>query len=139
MAPQSFNGKFIAMLLVLALAMFIYGCAASQEKAECNFSNTKDDSMWDMQKLDEAFELACELGSTTLVLTTNGNVVKSMGDLQTSYRVHSARKALLSALVGQHVGAGPNQIKLNSTLAELYIDDSPNSLTELQQQATVLH
>ena len=33
----------------------------------------------------------------------------------------------------------PNQINLNSTLAELYINDSPNSLTELQQQATVLH
>lgn len=137
MAHESLKSQFIAMLLVQAI--FICGCTASQEKAGCNFSNTKDVSMWDMQKLDEAFELACELGTTTLVLITNGNVVKSMGDLQTSYRVHSARKALLSALVGQHVGTGPNQINLNSTLAELYINDSPNSLTELQQQATVLH
>ena len=137
MAQKSLKSQFIAILLVQAI--FILGCAASREKAECIFSNTKDVSMWDMQKLDEAFELACELGSTTFVLITNGNLVKSMGDLQTSYRVHSARKALLSALVGQHVGTGPNQINLNSTLAELYINDSPNSLTELQQQATVLH
>ena len=137
MAHESLKSKFIAMLLVQAI--FIYGCATSQEKTECNFSNGKNVSMWNMQKLDEAFELSCDLGATTLVLITNGNLVKSMGDLETSYRIHSARKALLSAIVGQHVGTGPNQINLNSTLAELNINDYSYSLTELQQQATVLH
>jgi hypothetical protein len=79
MAHDSFKSKIVATLLVQAI--FIYGCTTSQEKAECNFSNIKDVSMWDRQKLDEAFELACELGTTTLVLITNGNLVKSMGDL----------------------------------------------------------
>ena len=105
MGHERLKSNFIAILLVQAI--LIYGCTASQEKTECNFSNVKKDvSMWDMQKLDEAFELACELGATTLVLITNGKLVKSMGDLETSYRVHSARKALLSAIVGQHVGTG---------------------------------
>jgi CubicO group peptidase (beta-lactamase class C family) len=46
---------------------------------------------------------------------------------------------LLSAIVGQHVGTGPNQINLESTLAELGINDKPIPLTPLQQQAKVLH
>ena len=43
------------------------------------------------------------------------------------------------ALAGQHLGTGPKQINLESTLAELNINDQPNPLTPLQQQAKVLH
>ena len=46
---------------------------------------------------------------------------------------------MLSAIVGQHVGTGPNQINLETTLAELGINDKPNPLTPLQQQAKVLY
>jgi CubicO group peptidase (beta-lactamase class C family) len=60
-------------------------------------------------------------------------------ELDKPLHLHSVRKALLSAIVGQHVGTGPNQINLESTLAELGINDKPNPLTPLQQQAKVLH
>jgi hypothetical protein len=124
--------------LVLPTLLFL-GCASTHDKRECIFSETKTAVFWDEQKLDEAFQLTCELGTTTLIVVTNGEVVKSMGELDEPLRVHSVRKALLSALVGQHVGKGPNQINLGSTLAELNINDKPNPLTPLQQQAKVLH
>jgi CubicO group peptidase (beta-lactamase class C family) len=73
------------------------------------------------------------------MVVTKGEVVKSMGGLDEPLRVHSVRKALLSTIVGQHVGKGPDQINLDSTLAELNINDKPNPLTPLQQQAKVLH
>jgi CubicO group peptidase (beta-lactamase class C family) len=91
------------------------------------------------KKLDEAFKFACDLGSNNLIVVTNGEVVKSMGELDKPLHLHSVRKALLSAIVGQHVGMEPNQINLESTLAELGINDEPRPLTPFQQQAKVLH
>ena len=124
--------------LVLTTLLFL-GCTSMHDKGECIFSETKTAVLWDEQKLDEAFQLACDLGTTTLMVVTKGEVVKSMGGLDEPLRVHSVRKALLSAIIGQHVGKGPNQINLDSTLAELNINDKPNPLTPLQQQAKVLH
>ena len=120
----------VAFLLVPAI--IIFGSGSS-------LTSTEPTPIWDAQKLDEAFKLAGELGTTTLMLITKGEVVKSLDGLETPYKVHSVRKALLSALVGQHIGTGPSKINLDSTLAELGINDEPNLLTELQQQAKVLH
>jgi hypothetical protein len=123
---------------VLLIPLFL-GCTTIYDKKECIFSETESASSWDNQILDEAFQLACNLGTSTFVIVTNGKIVKSLGELDKPLRVHSVRKALLSALVGQHLGKGPNQIDLDSTLAELNINDKPNPLTPMQQQAKVLH
>ena len=104
--------------LVLSI-LLLFGCASVYERKPCIFSETKTGAGWDERKLDEAFQLACESGTATLMIITNGKVVKSMGELDVPLRVHSVRKALLSAIVGQHIGKGPGQINLNSTLAEL--------------------
>lgn len=94
---------------------------------------------WSPQRLDGVFGYAASLGTDTLMIVTDGETVGAMGDLGRQYHVHSVRKALLSALVGQHVGSGDRQIPLDATLAELGIDDRPNPLTPLQKQAIVLH
>jgi hypothetical protein len=125
---------------LIATAFIINGCATySRNETECNLASIEVNPVWDAEKLDKAFHLACELGSTNLMVATNGEVVKSMGELDKPFHVHSVRKALLSAIVGQHVGTGPNQINLDTTLAELEINDKPIPLTPLQQQAKVLH
>jgi CubicO group peptidase (beta-lactamase class C family) len=108
-------------------------------KTPCPLTPAETTIGWDVSKLDEAFRFACELGTTTLIVATNGEVVRTMGDLAAPHRVHSVRKALLSALVGQHVGARPRQINLENTLAELGIDDEPVPLTGQQKEAKVLH
>lgn len=66
-------------------------------------------------------------------------MVRSIGDVTAPHHIHSVRKALLSALVGQHIGTEPKQINLESTLEELGIDDEPHLLNELQKETKVLH
>ncbi len=94
---------------------------------------------WDPAGLDAVFAKLSELSSDTLMIVTEGETVASFGDLQQPRPLHSLRKALLSALVGQHQGQGERQIGLSATLAELGIDDVPGPLTPLQKEATVLH
>jgi hypothetical protein len=133
--------KILRHVVWLIVAAFIInGCATYYMKErECNLTKIKANPMWDAEKLDEAFQFACELGSTSLIVVTNGEIVKSMGELDKPLYLHSVRKALLSAIIGQHVGSGPNKINLESTLAELGINDKPKPLIPLQQQAKVLH
>jgi len=94
---------------------------------------------WSPTGLDAVFVHASTLSTDTLMIVTKGQTVAAFGDLETPHATHSIRKALLSALVGQHIGSGEGQIRLDATLQELGIDDAPNSLSELQKQATVEH
>ena len=94
---------------------------------------------WRPGGLDAVFAHVATLSADALIISTQGETVASFGDLSTPYHTHSIRKALLSAVVGQHIGAGPRQIRLDATLAELGIDDAPLPLTDLQKQATVRH
>lgn len=132
--------KIIRKILWATLGVLILtGCGPIQSSKPCPMSPLVETGGWDLQKIDEAFRYACEMGTTTLVIVTDGKVVRSMGDITVPYNVHSVRKALLSALVGQHAGTGSSQINLESTLAELGIDDDPHPLKDLQKKATVLH
>ncbi|MBW2157894.1 MAG: serine hydrolase [Deltaproteobacteria bacterium] len=128
----------IILAMVLGAAL-LSGCGPKRNTTPCPLTPAETTSGWDVRNLDDAFQFACELGTTTLIVATNGEVVRSMGDLATPHRVHSVRKALLSALVGQHMGMGPMQINLESTLAELGIDDEPHPLTRQLKEAKVLH
>ena len=128
------------MIVVVILGAVSLACSNSvQPLTPCPLTPSETAIGWDLRKIDAAFRFACELGTTTLLITTSGEVVRSMGDVTAPHRVHSVRKALLSALIGQHIGTGPEQINLDSTLAELGIDDEPHLLNELQKKATVLH
>ena len=93
---------------------------------------------WSPEGLDRVLDYVSRLSADTFIIMTDSEVVASSGDLEQSHLIHSARKAMLSAVVGQHVGDGPNEVPLDATLEELGIDDSPGSLTPLQRRATVL-
>jgi len=95
----------------------------------------KNEAFWDRGKLDEAISYAEEIGTYALIIQTNGKKVASYGDIDKPSRVHSVRKAILMALVSQHL----DKIDLQSTLAELNIDDYPIPLTELQRKTKVIH
>ena len=94
---------------------------------------------WSPGGLDAVYRHAASLSTDALVIVTGGRTVASFGDPGRVYDVHSIRKALLSAVVGQHVGTGPGRISLAATLADLNIDESPRPLTTLQKTATVRH
>jgi len=94
---------------------------------------------WSATGLDAVFSYAATLSTDTMLIATDGRIVASFGDLAEPHQTHSIRKALLSALVGQHAGDGPDRIRLEATLQALGIDDAPIPLTPLQRQATVRH
>lgn len=94
---------------------------------------------WSPERLGTMLDYLSRLSADAFVIVTEGEIVASLGPLDTVYNIHSVRKAMLNAVVGQHVGDGPTEIPLDATLEQLDIDDAPHPLTPLQRQATVLH
>ncbi len=132
--------KIRNFLVYSIILVVIIGCVFPSNSLNKKGTNTTiANANWDVKKLDEAFLMAKKHGSSTLIVITDGKYVQSLGNTRKVHRVHSIRKALLSALVGQQVGFGPKKLNLTATLEDLGIDDTPNPLTPLQKQATVLH
>ncbi|MEM7186584.1 MAG: serine hydrolase [Bacteroidota bacterium] len=110
------------VLFILLLAPLFMGC-------------DKDPGPWNHHKLEAAMQYAREIGTHSLIIQTDGEMVKTYGEIDSISRIHSIRKAILMALISQHL----DKIDLNSTLADLGIDDTPIPLTDLQKTATVEH
>jgi CubicO group peptidase (beta-lactamase class C family) len=91
---------------------------------------------WSFEKLSRALLYAREIGSTAVIVLHDGKVVLEWGQTTLRIKSHSVRKSLLSALYGISVEKG--FIDLNSTMAELGIDDRPPVLSEEEKQATIL-
>jgi CubicO group peptidase (beta-lactamase class C family) len=70
------------------------------------------------------------------MIVTHGKVLESWGAVEKKFNVHSIRKSFLSAMCGIQVEAG--RLKLDSTMADLGIDDNAPSLTDVEKGATVL-
>ena len=76
---------------------------------------------WDGAKLKKARAYSRRFGSGAVMIVQDGLVVDAWGSLDANFKCHSMRKSLISALYGIYVNSG--QIGLQSTLAELSIDD----------------
>ncbi|MGO9999931.1 MAG: serine hydrolase domain-containing protein [Acetobacteraceae bacterium] len=90
---------------------------------------------WSASELDAAQKWSTLIGTTAVVIVQHGAIVASWGDISADILLNSARKSLLSALIG--IAVGNHQIDLNDTLARLGIDDNAPSLTPDEKQATV--
>lgn len=92
-------------------------------------------SGWSAPKLRAAEEESRRIGSTAVVIVQHGAVVASWGETSADILLNSARKSLLSALIG--IAAANRRIDLDATMARLRIDDNPPVLSEAEKQATV--
>ena len=132
-----------ALLLASAIVLAAFGATRVQGTSRSGTGRAAAEDIrrlgWDAAGLDKAVAFARTLGTDTLLIVSHGKAVATLGDASKRYNVHSIRKALLSALVGQHAGRGPKRIDLDATLAQLGIDDSPNPLSPRQKRATVRH
>ena len=90
---------------------------------------------WLPEKLAAARAYSKKIGSAAVMIVDNGIVVKTWGEVERTYKIHSMRKPLMSALIGIHVKEG--RIDLSRTMEELGIDDNEPSLTKVEKQATV--
>ena len=92
-------------------------------------------SGWSESGLAQAQTWSKKISSTAVMVVHHGVVVAQWGDTVKRTELASVRKSLLSALIG--IAVAQNKINLDSTLAQLGIDDNPPSLTGEEKQATV--
>ena len=90
---------------------------------------------WSAPDLAKAQDWSQRINSTAVMVIHHGAVVAEWGDISKRTELASVRKSFLSALIG--IAVAHKQISLDSTLAQLGIDDTPPSLTEAEKQATV--
>jgi len=116
-------------------------CHAALAQSDQRYPGTAWDQVsqaqsgWSSDRLARAQAYSQEIGSTAVVVVQHGAIVASWGDIDRNILLNSARKSLLSALIG--IAVGHEQIRLDDTLAKLGIDDVPPSLTDAEKQATV--
>ena len=78
---------------------------------------------------------AAKIGSFALFAAVRGRVVLEHGQVASAVGLQSVRKALMNALIGRAVADG--KLRLESTMAELGIDDLPPALSADERRATV--
>jgi N-acyl-D-amino-acid deacylase len=90
---------------------------------------------WSAEDLAKAKAYSETIDTAAVVILQDGRIVDQWGSVALPLNCHSIRKSLLSAMFGSHVQAGT--IELDTTLAELGIDDNAPSLTDVEKRATV--
>ena len=126
------------LLLVVLLAPLLFGRLAV---AQDRFPGAAWDHVspaqagWSEAGLTELQDWSKQMHSTAVMVIHRGAVVAEWGDTEKRTELASVRKSLLSALIG--IAVAERKISLDSTLAQLGIDDNPPALTDVEKQATV--
>jgi len=128
---SSMRALAVASALLLSAAAF----AAERFPGPEWERTTPEAAGWSRVKLADARAYSEAIGSTAVMVIHHGLVVAEWGDTAISTNLHSARKSLLSALIGVAVAEG--KIDLADTMAKLGIDDNPPALTPEEKAATV--
>jgi CubicO group peptidase (beta-lactamase class C family) len=90
---------------------------------------------WSSHLLAVAQAYTQAIGSAAVMVVYQGRQLCAWGDIARCYNCHSIRKSLLSALYGLHFEE--ERLSLESTLAELGIDDLSPGLSQQEKQATL--
>ncbi|WP_158922814.1 serine hydrolase [Acidisphaera sp. S103] len=126
-------------ILVVALLCVVF--PGRHAKAEDRFPGAEwahvspAQAGWSEEGLAQARDWSRKINSTAVMVIHHGVVVAEWGDTAKRTELASVRKSILSALIG--IAVAQKKINLDSTLAQLGIDDNPPSLTEVEKQATV--
>ncbi len=131
---------FTLLGIVLSIGAILGGCSKSDPVEPATPKDgleyvIPEEIGWSTQRLDSAKVIAQQLGYASVMAAYDGKVFFSWGEVSRNLSVHSIRKPFLSALYGNHRGAGG--IDLSQTLEQLGIDDIPPSLTPQEKLATV--
>ena len=124
----------LAMVISLYQPLPVYAQSTYPSKTWAAYKDPAQ-AGWSLDSLEEAKKFAAGIGMATTMIVHKGVLVQGWGDLRRKYLVHSMRKSFLSALYGMSVR--DKQIDLNSTLAQLSVDDSVHPLTAPEKEATV--
>lgn len=131
---RSARRGFLAPLL--AVLLFGHGVAAQQGFPGADWKRLLPaESGWSESGLAAARQWSEQIHATAVMVVHRGAVVAEWGDTVKRTELASVRKSLLSALIG--IAVSERKISLDSTLAELGLDDNPPPLTDTEKQATV--
>ncbi len=130
--------RLSATLLVLLLSLSAHLAVAGNRVPTDQWMRyaSPRDAGFDPGQLQAAYETWEGLPSSAFMVIADGAVVASWGDVERRFMCHSVRKSFLAALYGIYWDRG--EIELNKTLADLGIDDEPDSLLDSEQQARIL-
>lgn len=117
-------------IISLAILLTLVSCKSGVKNKETNQIEG-----WSSEKLAEAKSYWSTMHQNGLVILANGNEVVNWGPTDKKVKLSSVRKSLISILYGNYVEQGI--IDLDKSLKELNINDTPDSLSELEQSATV--
>jgi CubicO group peptidase (beta-lactamase class C family) len=135
--PRLDGAQLIRLLVapLLAALVLCHGALAQQWLPGTEWDRLSPaKSGWSEAGLAAARQRADQMHATGVMIVHHGAVVAAWGDTQKRTELASVRKSFLSALIGIAVADG--KISLDSTLAQLGIDDNPPSLTALEKTAT---
>jgi CubicO group peptidase (beta-lactamase class C family) len=122
--------------LLILVTLFQAPCIAAERYPGTEWEHiAPGQAGWSAEQLAHAQDWSRTIGTSAVVVVQHGAIVAEWGDVTANILLNSARKSLLSALIG--IAVGHHQIDPNATLAELGIDDNPPSLTAEEKQATV--
>lgn len=91
---------------------------------------------WSSAKLNLAQTYSEAIGSEAVMIIVNGEILAEWGDTSRKINIRSMMKPLMNALYGIAVQEG--KINIQSTLAELGVDDKPPVLTQAEKQARII-
>ena len=127
----------IMLLLLLLAGILVKGSAQKMvfpDKQWLKYAQEAD-AGFSQAGLDSLHRQFDRQGSAALLVVVNGKVAIDWGETARRFTLTSARKSLMSAMIGRYVGKG--KINLNSTLADLGIDEL-QALTEGEKQTKVI-
>jgi CubicO group peptidase (beta-lactamase class C family) len=138
----SANRRFLRQsIIIAALASFALGETPAADTsafpgAQWIRATTAQKTRWSEADLKKARDYSNSIHSSSVMIIQNGTVVDEWGEVDKKISSYSVRKSLISALYGIYTNEGV--IDANATLAQLGLDDKPDSLTPGERQARVV-
>jgi len=114
------------------LLLVIAECAAAGDAFE---RITPAQAGYSEQGLATLRQVLADAGSESMLLVHEGKVFFEWGDIRRRRLVHSIRKPLLHALIGQEIGKGC--LALDRTVGDYGIDERPPGLSGVEKSATL--
>lgn len=140
LVEQTFRQYQTVIPLLLLVGLIFSACALAAKPSYPGQTwqtvTTPEALGWSSEKLKLAQAYSESIGSEAVMLIVDGEILAEWGDTTRKIEVRSIMKPLMNALYGIAVQEG--KINIQSTLAELNIDDKAPSLTPAEKGARIV-
>lgn len=140
LSTKSTKAKSLNLMPCLLFGLVLSACALAAKPSYPGQTwqkvTTPETQGWSSAKLTLAREYSPSIGSAAVMIVVNGEILAEWGDTTRKIDVRSITKSLMNALYGIAVAEG--KINIQSTLAELGVDDKRPPLTVGEKQTRIV-